>query len=84
MSHPAAQFELPWPLEINDRNPGGLNCYINLPAEWQTKPGSGLDSFMIEGSSRSTVNERRGAPSARHQQNGESSAFVQKNACTPA
>jgi hypothetical protein len=48
-SHPNAKFELLWPLDVNDPLPRRLHRYINLPVEWETKPGSGFDTFIIEG-----------------------------------
>jgi hypothetical protein len=48
-AHPTAKFELLWPLDVNDPATRQLNRYINLPAEWETKSGSGFDTFMIEG-----------------------------------
>jgi hypothetical protein len=48
-SHPNARFELLWPLDVNDPTTRRLNRYVNLPPEWETKDGSGLDTFAIEG-----------------------------------
>ena len=48
-SHPNAGFELLWPLDVNDPATRRLNRYINLPLEWETKSGSGFDTFLIEG-----------------------------------
>ncbi len=48
-SHANAKFELLWPLDVNDPNTRRLNRYINLPAEWEAKAGSGFDTFLIEG-----------------------------------
>lgn len=48
-SHPNAKFEILWPLYVNDPNTRQLNRYINLPTEWETRTGSGFDTFMIEG-----------------------------------
>ncbi len=48
-AHPNASFELLWPLDVNDPNTRRLNRYINLPLEWETKAGSGFDTFLIEG-----------------------------------
>lgn len=48
-THPNARFELLWPLDVNDPDTRQLNRYINLPTAWETKSGSGLDAFMIEG-----------------------------------
>jgi hypothetical protein len=53
--HPTAQFEVLFPYDVNHPTPAGvhqlggrLNRYINFPAEWQTKPGSGLDAIKME------------------------------------
>ena len=48
-AHPNAKFELLWPLDVNDAATRRLNRYINLPLEWETKNGSGFDTFLIEG-----------------------------------
>lgn len=48
-SHPNASFELLWPLDVNDPATRRLNRYINLPVEWESKAGSGFDTFLIEG-----------------------------------
>jgi len=48
-AHGSASFELLWPLDVNDPNTRRLNRYINLPLEWETQPGSGFDTFLIEG-----------------------------------
>jgi hypothetical protein len=48
-THPSAKFELLWPLDVNDPDTRQLNRYINLPIEWETKVGSGFDTFLIEG-----------------------------------
>ena len=48
-SHPNAKFELLWPLDVNDPPTRRLNRHINLPTEWETKLGSGIDTFLIEG-----------------------------------
>lgn len=48
-THPGAVFELLWPLDVNDPSTRRLNRYINLPAEWETKSGSGFETFMVEG-----------------------------------
>jgi hypothetical protein len=57
--YPNAKFEILYPNDVN--NPvcllgpnvqfpqgGRLNAAVNLPAEWQTKAGSGLDRFKVE------------------------------------
>ena len=48
-SHPNANFELLWPLDVNDPATRRLNRHINLPTEWETKTSSGFDTFLIEG-----------------------------------
>ena len=48
-SHPNAEFELLWPLDVNDPATRRLNRYINLPTEWAAKTGAGFDTFLIEG-----------------------------------
>lgn len=48
-SHPTAQFELLWPMDVNDPDVRQLNRYVNLPTEWQTRAGSGLDTLVVEG-----------------------------------
>jgi hypothetical protein len=48
-AHPNAKFELLWPLDVNHPDTRQLNRYINLPPAWETKLGSGLDWFRIEG-----------------------------------
>src|SRR5208337_329006 len=48
-SYPAAVFELLWPMDVNDPDTCRLTRYINLPAEWQARAGSGFDTFMSEG-----------------------------------
>jgi hypothetical protein len=49
VSYPAAQFELLWPKDVNDPDTCRLTRYINLPTEWETRSGSGFDTFMSEG-----------------------------------
>jgi hypothetical protein len=57
--YPNAKFEILYPNDVN--NPvcylganvpypqgGRLNAAVNLPAEWMTKAGSGLDRFKVE------------------------------------
>lgn len=34
---------------MNDPATRRLNRYINLPVDWETKAGSGFDTFLIEG-----------------------------------
>ncbi|HLI84501.1 MAG TPA: hypothetical protein VKV17_11315 [Bryobacteraceae bacterium] len=48
-SLPSAVFELLWPLDVNDPSTARLNRYVNLPVEWQSRPGSGFDTFLCEG-----------------------------------
>jgi hypothetical protein len=56
---PNAKFEILYPNDVN--NPvclvgpgvqypqgGRLNAAVNLPPDWYTQPGSGLDSFKVE------------------------------------
>ena len=53
--HPNAKFELLWPYDVNHPTPAGvhqlggrLNRFVNLPAEWEQKEGSGLDRIKME------------------------------------
>ena len=46
---PAAQFELLWPLDVNDPTTCRLLHYVNLPPAWQARAGSGFDTFLCEG-----------------------------------
>ncbi len=46
---PAAVFELLWPLDVNDPTACRLLRYVNLPPAWQTRAGSGFDTFLCEG-----------------------------------
>ncbi len=46
---PAAQFELLWPLDVNDPTRCRLLRYVNMPPAWQTRSGSGFDTFLCEG-----------------------------------
>jgi len=48
-AHPNAKFEILWPLDVNDPTTRQLNRHINLPVEWESKAGSGFDTFLIEG-----------------------------------
>jgi hypothetical protein len=51
-----AKFELLWPLDVCDPALGeGLNRYVDLPVEYQTKAGSGLDRLKMEGLSYGSV-----------------------------
>lgn len=54
-AHGAAKIEVLYPYDVNypsvygpNRLGGRLNVYVNLPAEWKTKAGSGLDRMKIE------------------------------------
>ncbi len=47
--HPAAWFELLWPLDVNHPETKRLNWFVNLPGAWKQKEGSGFDSFLVEG-----------------------------------
>ena len=54
-AHPSAKFELLFPYDVNHptsvgiHNLGGaLNRFINLPTEWETRPGSGFDTLKME------------------------------------
>jgi len=47
--HPAAWFELLWPLDVNLPETRQLNWYVNLPAAWKQEAGSGFASFLCEG-----------------------------------
>mgnify|MGYP005810440365 CR=1 FL=1 len=55
-TYPNAKFEILWPYDVNYPTPtarykigGRLNRYVNLPSQWTTKAGSGLDRFKMEG-----------------------------------
>ncbi|MFN3323410.1 MAG: hypothetical protein ACK5AZ_07940 [Bryobacteraceae bacterium] len=55
-TYPNAKFEILWPYDVNYPTPtarykigGRLNRYVNLPSQWTTKAGSGLDRFKTEG-----------------------------------
>lgn len=52
---PQAELEILFPYDVNHPSPAGvhqlggkLNRYVNLPAEWTAKVGSGFDRFKIE------------------------------------
>ena len=47
--HPGAWLELLWPLDVNLPETKQLNWYVNLPAAWKQKTGSGFTSFLCEG-----------------------------------
>jgi hypothetical protein len=54
-AYPTALLELLWPFDVNYPVPigreklgGRLNYRVNLPEEWRTKAGSGLDRFKME------------------------------------
>lgn len=53
--HPAARLEVLFPYDVNHPAPKGvhqlggrLNRYVNLPVEWESAGGSGLDGFKLE------------------------------------
>lgn len=48
-SHRNASFDILWPLDVKAPSTRRLNRYINLPVEWETKTGSGFETFLIEG-----------------------------------
>lgn len=43
-----AKFEALWPFDVNEPGVERLNRYVNLPAEWETDAGSGLDFMLCE------------------------------------
>ena len=54
-TYPTAQFEVLWPYDVNHPTPtalarlgGQLNRYVNLPSQWQTLSGSGLNRMKVE------------------------------------
>lgn len=47
--HSSTQFELLWPMDVNDPDTRQLNRYVNLPTEWETRAGSGFDTLTVEG-----------------------------------
>jgi hypothetical protein len=54
-TYSGAKFELLWPYDVNYPTPtplyslgGQLNRYVNLPSEYETKSGSGLDRLKME------------------------------------
>jgi hypothetical protein len=54
-SYPSAKFEALWPYDVNYPVPtalaklgGQLNRYVNMPSQWQTSAGSGLDRIKME------------------------------------
>lgn len=54
-AHPTAKFELLYPYDVNHPTPAGvhqlggpLNNFINFPAEYSSKPSSGLDTIKME------------------------------------
>jgi hypothetical protein len=53
---PTAVFELLWPKDVDDPITAPLMYYVNLPAAWMTRSGSGFDTFMIEGFGYNGVN----------------------------
>lgn len=53
--YPTSKFEVLFPYDVNHPTPAGvhnlggkLNRFVNLPAEWESKPTSGLDRFKLE------------------------------------
>jgi len=53
---PAAVFELLWPMDVNDPATAQLMRYVNLPAAWTARAGSGWDTFLVEGFQYGGVN----------------------------
>lgn len=53
---PATLFELLWPLDVNDPTNCKLLRYVNLPPAWQSRAGSGFDTFLCEGFQYAGVN----------------------------
>jgi hypothetical protein len=54
-TYPTAQFEVLWPYDVNHPTPtalarlgGQMNRYVNLPSQWQTLSGSGLNRMKVE------------------------------------
>lgn len=54
-TYPAAHFEVLWPYDVNHPTPtalarlgGQMNRYVNLPSQWQTLSGSGLNRMKVE------------------------------------
>ncbi len=54
-AYPGTQFELLFPYDVNHPTPAGvfhlggaLNRFINLPAEWESKPTSGFETLKME------------------------------------
>ena len=54
-AHPSTKFEILFPYDVNHPTPAGihqlggkLNRFINLPVEWESKPGSNLDRLKTE------------------------------------
>ena len=45
----SALFELLWPMDVNDPDTAQLMRYVNLPTQFETRSGSGLDTFLVEG-----------------------------------
>jgi hypothetical protein len=48
-SYTSASFELLWPMDVNDPDNCKLIRYVNLPLAWETRAGSGFDTFISEG-----------------------------------
>jgi hypothetical protein len=47
-AYPTAICEVLWPYDVNYPAGNQLNWFVNLPAEWQLKPSSGLDRIKVE------------------------------------
>ena len=62
-------FELLWPMDVNDPDNCRLLRYVNLPPAWQSRAGSGFDTFLCEGYQYAGVNhnldQASGAPPIR-------------------
>jgi hypothetical protein len=63
-AYPTVICEVLWPYDVNYPAPvptvspivgGQLNRFVNLPAEWQLKPSSGLDRIKVEALSFGTA-----------------------------
>lgn len=54
-AHAGAKYELLWPHDVNNPTTKRLNRYLNLPAQWETKSGSGLDFLLMEALSYGAV-----------------------------
>ncbi len=52
-AYPNVKCEVLWPYDVNYPIPTGgeggqLNCFVNLPVEWQQQSSSGLDTMKVE------------------------------------